>query len=97
MSQAERSISEEKVKARVEQLQHHMSFDAAMQIALRMEWEDDRRALLAECDELRQTLLALERSTTAHMLAVTSTETARTEQLVLEAIEFARAALERKP
>ncbi len=41
-------LPEDKIKSRVLQLQQHMHFDAALPMALRMEWEDDRRALLAE-------------------------------------------------
>ncbi len=49
-------LPEAKINARVKQLQHHMHFDEAMPMALRMEWEDDRRELLAENQRLREAL-----------------------------------------
>ncbi len=52
-------LPEAKITARVKQLQNHMQFDYAMAMGLRMEWEDDRRALLAENQRRGQILARL--------------------------------------
>ncbi len=49
-------LPEDAIRARVKQLQRHMHFNEAMPMALRMEWEDDRRVLLAENQRLREAL-----------------------------------------
>ncbi len=79
-------LPEDKINARVKQLANHMHFDTAMSMALRMEWEDDRRELLAENQRLRETLYALERCATAHLLGTR-------QPLLMDGIEAAREAL----
>ena len=56
----------------------------------------DNAYLLGELERFCDALTALERSVTAAMLASTTAEGKRTDALLFEALEFARAALERR-